>query len=103
MSNDLVLQQFQREQRITYALLSVALALLAFALPFVDGGFVYPMLTIFPAVMGFVWMYHWMTGRRIRNGTFAASTSILSKIEQADLYRWIEHGGGTRIRDVHLD
>ena len=57
---------------------------------------------MFALVTALLWSFYWNTGRRIANGSFGACMSFWSRLERADLSRWLEYHGGTRMKDGNL-
>ena len=94
-SSDTILARFHKESRSLYVVLTIVLAIFSVIMLYVQE--TWTSAFMFAITICFVWSYHWNTGRRIRNGTFGADMSALAQIERADLARWLERNGGTRL------
>ncbi|MBP9757962.1 MAG: hypothetical protein KBD06_05155, partial [Candidatus Pacebacteria bacterium] len=90
---DLVLRRYQTDQRNLNVCATVVFAVFSSAMLYFERGS--STLSVFASVIAFLWAYHWNSGRRIRNGAFAANNTLFSRIEHADLTRWLERRGPT--------
>lgn len=93
---DPVFRQYLVDQRKTYAILSVALALIAAflfwsapraAAPFIIGGCV-------PAL----WLFYAVTVYRVHQGLF-----LSWPVERSDFEYWMKKNSATPVREIHLD
>ena len=97
---DSILQQYHKDQRSLYILATVVLTIFSVFVFYMQDSWASPIM--FSVTVSFLWFFYWNTGRRVRSGMFAARRSIWSQIERADLARWLERRGATKIPDAHL-
>ncbi len=91
---DAVLARYHRDCRTRYIFVTVGLAV--YSLVVLLNQETWASASLFGLVVSLLWGFHWNAGRRIKNGAFGSGDSAWSRIEYADIARWLAREKGVR-------
>jgi hypothetical protein len=97
---DAVLARYRHACRTRYVFVTVVLAV--YSVVVLLNQETWASAVMFGLIVSLLWGFYWNAARRIRSGAFGSGDSVWSRMEYADIARWLAREQGTRITRMNI-